>query len=166
MISCSLCSSNSHWSPADKVSIVGSIMLLGEASELSFEPSIGANPIDLYAFPQRSRQKVCWRWSGRQSLRWVLTAVRFIEAWTVCGQGLDGPRPTIRARVSAWRAGRSVSGGRTVHACAETTGLANSTWILLLGGTPSGRKDLMVCLGISRPSKTSLNDVESERDEN
>jgi hypothetical protein len=37
---CSLCSSNWRCSSADKVSQVGSIMLLGEISELSLEPSI------------------------------------------------------------------------------------------------------------------------------
>jgi hypothetical protein len=39
-ISCSLCSSNWSCSSAGKVSQVGSIMLLGETSELSLEPAI------------------------------------------------------------------------------------------------------------------------------
>jgi hypothetical protein len=39
-ISCSLCSSNWSCSSADKVSQAGSIILLGEMSELSFEPAI------------------------------------------------------------------------------------------------------------------------------
>jgi hypothetical protein len=33
------------------------------------------------------------------------------------------------------------------------------------GGTPSGRRDPKVCLGIGIPSKTALNDVELERGE-
>jgi hypothetical protein len=39
-ISCSLCSSNWSCSSAGKVSQVGSIILLGEMSELSLEPAI------------------------------------------------------------------------------------------------------------------------------
>jgi hypothetical protein len=39
-VSCSLCSSNWSYSSADKVSQVGSMILLGETSELSLEPAI------------------------------------------------------------------------------------------------------------------------------
>jgi hypothetical protein len=35
-----------------------------------------------------------------------------------------------------------------------------------LGGTPSRRRDSRVCLVISRPPKTSRDDLESKRDEN
>jgi hypothetical protein len=41
----------------------------------------------------------------------------------------------------------------------------DSTWISLLGGTPSWRRDHRVYLGIDRPPKTPLNDVEPERGE-
>jgi hypothetical protein len=34
----------------------------------------------------------------------------------------------------------------------------------LLGGTPSGRRDLRVCLGDDRTPKTDLDDIESNRD--
>jgi hypothetical protein len=43
-ISCSLCSSNWSCSSADKVSQVGSMILLGETSELSLEPAIEGRP--------------------------------------------------------------------------------------------------------------------------
>jgi hypothetical protein len=60
-ISCSLCSSNWSCSSAGKVSQVGSMILLGETSELSLEPAIDARfDESICVFPQRSRQKVCW----------------------------------------------------------------------------------------------------------
>jgi hypothetical protein len=69
-ISCSLCSSNWNCSSADKVSHVGSMMLLGETSELSLEPTIeGRSDGSICDVPQRSRQKVCWYLFGRQSMR-------------------------------------------------------------------------------------------------
>jgi hypothetical protein len=52
-----------------------------------------------------------------------------------------------------------------VHACVGTTEFADGAWISLLGGTPSGRRDLRVCLGIGGPPKTPLNNVEPERGE-
>jgi hypothetical protein len=45
------------------------------------------------------------------------------------------------------------------------TEFADSTCISLSVGTPSGVRDLRVCLKIDRPPKTSLNDVEPEYDE-
>jgi hypothetical protein len=35
----------------------------------------------------------------------------------------------------------------------------------LSGGTPSGRRDPRVCLGVGRPSKTPLVDVDPKRNE-
>jgi hypothetical protein len=39
-----------------------------------------------------------------------------------------------------------------------------AAWISLPGGTPSGRRDPRGCLGIGRPPKADLDDVESNRD--
>jgi hypothetical protein len=47
----------------------------------------------------------------------------------------------------------------------RATKFGNNTWISLSGGTLSERRDPMVCLGISRPLKTPLKDVEPERGE-
>jgi hypothetical protein len=52
------------------------------------------------------------------------------------------------------------SDGPRMRRCDE---FANNTWISLTGRTPSGRRDPRVCLGIDRPSKTPLNDVEPKR---
>jgi hypothetical protein len=41
--------------------------------------------------------------------------------------------------------------------------LCNRSRFCLSGGIPSGRRDPRVCLGIGRPPKTSLVDVESKR---
>lgn len=67
----------------------------------------------------------------------------------------DGPRPGTEARVSVSRAGRSARAQRQRSS-------PYSTWISLPGETPSGRSDLRVCLGIGRPPKTPLNNVEPE----
>jgi hypothetical protein len=56
-------------------------------------------------------------------------------------------------------------GGRTVRACAGATEFADGAWISLLGGTPSGRRDPRLYLGIGRPPKTPLIDVEPKRGE-
>jgi hypothetical protein len=39
----------------------------------------------------------------------------------------------------------------------------NNTWISLSGGTPSERGDPRVCIGIDRPPKTPLNDIEPNK---
>jgi hypothetical protein len=52
-----------------------------------------------------------------------------------------------------------------VRSCAEVTEFANNPCILLLEGTPSGRRDSRVFLEVGRPTKTPLNDVDSERGE-
>jgi hypothetical protein len=58
-----------------------------------------------------------------------------------------------------------VLGGRTVRACAEVAAFANSTWIRPPRGTPSGRRVPRFCLGVGRPPKTPLDDVEPKRGE-
>jgi hypothetical protein len=52
-----------------------------------------------------------------------------------------------------------------VHACAGVAEFADGAWISLPGGTLSGRRDSMVCVGIGRPPKTLLNDVKPKEGE-
>lgn len=58
-----------------------------------------------------------------------------------------------------------MSVGRMVFACAGAAEITDHVGISLPRETPLGRKDPRVCLGIGRPPKMSLNDVEPERDE-
>jgi hypothetical protein len=60
---------------------------------------------------------------------------------------------------------RSTSGARTVHDGAEGLLLRNRPRSRLPGGTTSGRRDTRVCLGVGRPPKTPLVDVELKRGE-
>jgi hypothetical protein len=53
----------------------------------------------------------------------------------------------------------------SLRECAGAAAFANSTWISLSRGTPSKRRDPSVCLGIGRPPKAPLYDVEPERGE-
>jgi hypothetical protein len=53
--------------------------------------------------------------------------------------------------------------GRSVRA--QGRGCSPTTPDLTLKGTLSGRRDPKVCLGVSRPPKTPLDDVESKRGE-
>jgi hypothetical protein len=61
--------------------------------------------------------------------------------------------------------GRSALGARTVHNGAEGLLLHSRPRSHLPGGTPSGRRDPRVCLGIDRPPKMPLVDVEPKRSE-
>jgi hypothetical protein len=54
---------------------------------------------------------------------------------------------------------------RTAHDDAEGRLLRSRLRSRLLGGTPSGMRDAMVCLGIGRPPKMPLVDVEPKRGE-
>jgi hypothetical protein len=95
-ISCSLCSSNWSCSSTGKVSQVGSIMLLGETSELSLEPAIEGRfdrtrcvvPIGV------AKSMLTPFWSAKHSTRTV--AVPSAQGQTVRVQGPDGPRPGAR----------------------------------------------------------------------
>jgi hypothetical protein len=140
-IICSLCSSNWSCSSASNVSQVGSMMLLGEISELSLEPAIeGRFDRSKYAFPsgvakkyvdvfseRQTPNKNCGGalWSGAdgpqhragRSATWREAAVLSGQARTVRGTGPDGPRPGAGARVPCLTAGRSTPWGRTVRAC-------------------------------------------------
>jgi hypothetical protein len=81
---------------------------------------------------------------------------------------IRGPRPTVRdictgadppLHISGWSTPKS----RTVRDDAEGRLLCSRPISRLPEGTPSGRRDPRVCLGVGRPSKTSLVDVESKR---
>jgi hypothetical protein len=90
-------------------------------------------------------------------------AVPSVEARTIRDQGSDGPRPGTRAGVPCLTAVRSAPTGRTVCACAGAAKVTGGAWILLPGGTSSGRRDPRGCLGSGRPTKTPLIDVEPKR---
>jgi hypothetical protein len=128
-IICSLCSSNWSCSSAGKVSQVGSMMLLGETSELSLEPAIeGRFDRSKYVFPsgvakkyvdafleRQTLQQEPWRCplhrGGRSARRGRTVrglvrgaAVLSGQVRTVRGLGLDGLRPRAR-RSATWRRG-------------------------------------------------------------
>jgi hypothetical protein len=110
-IICSLCSSNWSCSSAGKVSQVGSMMLLGEISELSLEPAIeGRFDESIFVVPSGVAKKYVDALLERQTLN----KNRGGALWS----GADGPRPGAGARVSWLTAGRSAPWGRTVCACA------------------------------------------------
>jgi hypothetical protein len=152
-IICSLCSSNWSCSSAGKVSQVGSMMLLGETSELSLEPAIeGRFDRSKYVVPSAVAKKYVDAFSERQI-----------------------PKKNQR-RCSLVRHGRSAAWGRTVRDLAQGSGLLPddrtvralgagrsartqrrrmspaAAWISLPGGTPSGRRDPRGCLGSGRPT--------------
>jgi hypothetical protein len=70
-----------------------------------------------------------------------------------------GVAPSLRT------SGRSVPGARMVRDGAEDCLLCSRPRSRLPGGTPSERTDARVCLGIGRPPKTPLVDVEPRRGE-
>jgi hypothetical protein len=129
------------------------MILLGETSELSFEPAIEGRS-------DRSSRDV---FSGVAKkcvgvdLRAIPAKMLFAEVSTVCVRQPDGPRPGTEARVSARRAGLSARAQR--RRSSPTTPGA------LPGGILSGRRDPKVCLGIDRLTKTLLNDMEPKRGE-
>jgi hypothetical protein len=95
-ISCSWRSSNRSCSSAGKVSQVGSIILLGEISELSLEPAIeGRFDESIYVFPSGVAKKYVDAFFGRQTLN------------------------KNHRRCSLRRGGRSAVRGRTVRGLAR-----------------------------------------------
>jgi hypothetical protein len=80
--------------------------------------------------------------------------------------GTDGPQPGTRVVAALCMSERSVSRARTVCDGIEGLLLRSRLRSRLPGGTPSGRRDPRVCLGVGRPPKTPLVDVEPKRDEN
>src|SRR5688572_4089339 len=98
-IICSLCSSNWSCSSADNVSQVGSMMLLGEISELSLEPAIeGRFDDSVFVFPSGVAKKYVDAFSERQILK------------------------KNRLQCSLVRRGRSAAWGRTVRDLAKGLG--------------------------------------------
>jgi hypothetical protein len=85
------------------------------------------------------------------------------EARTVRGTGPDGPRPGAGATPPLCTSGRSAPGAQTVRDGAEGLLPRSRPRSRLPGGTPSGRRDRRVCLGVGRPPKTPLVDVEPKR---
>jgi hypothetical protein len=108
-ISCSLCSSNWSCSSTGKVSHIGSIILLGEMSELSLEPAIeGRFDESICAFPSGVAKSVLVPFWGANH------CVRTGDG-ALC-TGADGPRPQA-GRSATWdRARGFLFDGRTVCA--------------------------------------------------
>jgi hypothetical protein len=82
--------------------------------------------------------------------------VLFMEARKVCGTGSNAPQPGRRS-------GSFSAYIRTVRDGAEGHLLRSKPRSRLPGGTPSGRRDPRVCLGVDRPPKAPLVDVEPKR---
>jgi hypothetical protein len=88
-----------------------------------------------------------------------------MEARTVRVTWLEGPRPSAGATPPLCLFRQSVPGARTVRDGAECLLLRSRPRSHLPEGTPSGRRDPRVCLGVGRPPKTPLVDVEPKRGE-
>jgi hypothetical protein len=82
----------------------------------------------------------------------------------VRGTGPDGARPGVGATPPLRTSRRSAPRAQMVHD--GTEGLLRSRpRSRLPGGTPSERRDRRVCLGVGRPPKMPLVDVEPKRGE-
>jgi hypothetical protein len=118
-----LCSSNWSCSSAGNVSQVGSMMLLGEISELSLEPAIeGRFDRYKYVVPSGVAKKYVDAFLEAPITSKEPVAVLSGQAWTVRSIGPDGPRPGVRRRCSLVRRGRSVAQGRTVRDLVQELG--------------------------------------------
>ena len=132
------------------------MILLGEYQSGPWDRPLGADSTDPTALSPT------WRF-GRQTLGGC-SARR-----ALCG-GVDGLRPRVGLSMN-WKqergflrcTERSASGGRMLHVCAEWRHSPTTSGSRPPGGTPSGRRDPRVCLGIGRPPNTPLDDVESKR---
>jgi hypothetical protein len=128
-IICSLCSSNWSCSSAGKAFQVGSMMLLGEISELSLEPAIeGRFDASIFVFPSRVTKK-------------------YVDTF------LEAPiTQKNQRRCSLVRRGRSAAQGRTVRDLARGGGALwsgvdgprhragrSATWCRSSGSLPDGR---------------------------
>jgi hypothetical protein len=119
----SLCSSNWSCSSAGKVSQVGSMMLLGEISELSLEPAIeGRFDASIFVVPSGVAKKYVDTFLEAPITSKEPAAVPSGQARTVRGTGPDGPRPGVRRRCSLVRRGRSAAQGRTVRDLVQELG--------------------------------------------
>jgi hypothetical protein len=87
-----------------------------------------------------------------------------VESRTVCGTGPGSSWPSEGAAPPLRASECSAPEAQTVHD--GTEGLLRSRpRSRLPGETPSGRRDPRVCIGVSRPPKTPLVDVEPKRGE-
>jgi hypothetical protein len=140
------------------------MILLVETLELSFEPTIEG----------RSDRSTCGVPSGVPKsvlapIRVPITAMR-TDGGALC-RGADGPRPEARGRDLAQGRGSCLT-SRTVHAWWPNSsrvrrggGVRRQRLDLAPRRAPSGRRDLRLCLGIGRPPKTPLIDIEPMRGE-
>jgi hypothetical protein len=87
-------------------------------------------------------------------------AVLSAEARAVHSTGPDSPRPGAGATPPLCTSRRSAPGARTVRDGAEGRLLRIRPRSHLPGGTPLGRGDPRVCLGIGKPPKMPLVDVD------
>jgi hypothetical protein len=119
----SLCSSNWSCSSVGKVSQVGSMMLLGEISELCLEPAIeGRFDASIFVVPSGVAKKYVDTFLEAPNTSKEPAAVLSDQARTVRGTGPDGPRPGVRRRCSLVRRGRSAAQGRTVRDLVQELG--------------------------------------------
>jgi hypothetical protein len=119
----SLCSSNWSCSSAGKVSQVGSMMLLGEISELCLESAIeGRFDASIFVFPSGVAKKYVDTFLEAPITSKEPAAVLSGQARTVRGIGSDGPRPGARRWCSLVRRRRSAAQGRTVRDLVQELG--------------------------------------------
>jgi hypothetical protein len=98
-----------------------------------------------------------------QKLRVNLESVLTAGTQTVHGSGLDDPRPRYRSDSSICSTGRSTRWGQMVHDGAKSSFRWKTLDIASWEGPRWG--GMLECSGIGRSPETSLDDVESPRDE-
>jgi hypothetical protein len=164
LISCSVCSSNSSCSSAGKVSQVGSMILLGRRQSYPLNQPLRADLIGLYASSPTELPK-----SVLAPIRTPITPMR-IGGGALCASA-NGPRPAPDSPRPSTGAGflpdepdgTRLMTGRSTRAqgwrSSSTAPKSRSR------EGPVGRRNPRLCLGIGRPSKTPLIDVEPERGE-
>jgi hypothetical protein len=107
---------------------------------------------------------VCWHRSGRQTLERTTWRCSLRRCGRSTAQGRTVHDLGTGAAPPLCMFGLSVHGARTVRDDAESRLLRSRPRSRLPGGTLSGRRDSRVCLGIGKPPKTPLVDVEPKRD--
>jgi hypothetical protein len=96
--------------------------------------------------------KVCWCLFGSPITQHEPAAVLSAQGRTVRGKGSDGLRPGAGLGFPACRPdGPRPMAGQSARAQGAAK-VAGGAWILLPGGTPSGRRDPKRCLGSGRPT--------------
>jgi hypothetical protein len=105
--------------------------------------------VDLDTWSQRSRQKVCWHWSGRQTLERTTWQCSLWRRGRSAAQGQTAHDLGAGAAPSLCTFEWSLPGARTVHDGAEGRLLWSRPRSRLLGETPSGRIDPRVCLALA-----------------